>query len=195
MVKNTSGGNKSKNISRKRINESAQQKAFLQKSGDLDLEQYAQVTKVNGSGRFEVLCHDGITRTCHIGGKFRGRNKRDNNVVLNSWLLVGLRKYSDSEPTASVRICDLLCVYDDSDKEQLRNQCPALSVTWRIFTDNDNRMSREGKELAAVPEEGDEFVFMDEATYELDRKTKAATAASDTTIIQMDGEIIDVDDI
>lgn len=204
MVKNTSGGNKNKNVSRKRLNESAQKKTVLQLSADPVLEQYAQVTRVYGNNRCEVLCQDGTRRVCLIGGKFRGRNKRDNHVVLNTWVLVGLRDF-ESDVAENIKNCDLLCVYDDADKEKLRGQCPALLGVWRIFTDNDNRMAREGQKegaLGAIPEDGDDFVFMDDATYEMDAKLSAGTGASASAsatgaraLIQIDDEIVDIDDI
>lgn len=204
MVKNTTGGNKSKNISRKRLNESTQKKTVLQLSTDAILEQYAQVTRIYGNNRCEVLCQDGTKRVCLIGGKFRGRNKRDNHVVLNTWVLVGLRDF-ESDDATNIKNCDLLCVYDDADKEKLRGQCPGLSSIWRIFTDNDNRMAREGREdgVPSGTECTGDFVFMDDATYDMDVKlngggsasASASASATAKTIIQFDSEIVDVDDI
>jgi hypothetical protein len=138
---------------------------------------------------------------CLIGGKFRGRNKRDNHVVLNTWVLAGLRDFESDDPT-NIKNCDLLCVYDDADKEKLRGQCPGLLGVWRIFTDNDNRMAREGRDDGAgMPgaEGADDFVFMDDNAYEMDAKLNGAASASASatakTIIQFDAEIVDVDDI
>ena len=41
--------------------------------------------------RAEVLCIDNISRMLIIRKKFKGRNKRNNMVGLNSWVLAGLR--------------------------------------------------------------------------------------------------------
>ena len=91
MVKNTTGGSKTKGQARKFVN-TAKQPTNIRLSND-DAELYAQVTKMLGNGMCHVLCIDGKTRLCHIRGKFRGRGKRDNLLGNNSWLLIGLREW------------------------------------------------------------------------------------------------------
>ena len=98
MVKNTLGGSKAKGQARKYTNASSKQaKALRVASPDDDSEIYAQVTKYCGSSMCHVLCIDGITRLCHIRGKFRGRSKKDNMVVNGSWILVGLRDWESEK--------------------------------------------------------------------------------------------------
>jgi translation initiation factor 1A len=91
MVKNTTGGSKTKGQARKFVN-SVKQTSNLRISND-ECEVYAQVTKMLGNGMCHVLCIDQQTRLCHIRGKFRGRGKRDNFIGNNSWILVGLREW------------------------------------------------------------------------------------------------------
>ena len=49
----------------------------------------AKVIKVNGNGMYDVICEDKVTRLLVLRKKFKGRNKRDNNITLNSVLLIG----------------------------------------------------------------------------------------------------------
>ena len=38
-----------------------------------EMEEYAQVTKILGDGRFECQCCDGVKRIAHVRGKMRKR--------------------------------------------------------------------------------------------------------------------------
>lgn len=114
MVKNT-GGNKSKRQGRKHI--SAPQQRNLRFKTEED-ESYAVVTKLFGGPNCEVMCMDGILRHCIIRNKFRGRDKKDNNIAPNVWVLVGIRTWEarSDKPQKS----DLLAVYSPNDKAKLR---------------------------------------------------------------------------
>ena len=118
MVKNTTGGSKAKGQARKFAGGSKQSRA-LRVSTD-ESETYALVTAYLGNAMCNVICSDGITRLCHIRGKFRGRGRRDNLVSLGSWLLVGLRDWA-TEKDGKKEQCDLLEVYSETDKENLKN--------------------------------------------------------------------------
>ena len=125
MVKNF-GGNKSKRIARKYINTNSNTNTRkAEKEGEI----YGIITKLYGNGRAEVLCIDNISRILIIRKKFKGRNKRNNNVALNTWVLAGLRLWEviqqDSKET-----CDLLEVYDSSDIEFLKSN---VEEDWKIF--------------------------------------------------------------
>ena len=67
----------------------------------------------------EVMCNDEKQRLCIIRNKFRGRSKRDNNVVSGAWIMVGIRSW-ELLKDGSKQKCDLLEVYNDSEKEQLK---------------------------------------------------------------------------
>ena len=86
MVKNA-GGNKTKGQARKFASGGAKNDK-LRISED-ECEVYAMVEKMLGNGMCHVLCHDGLTRLCHIRGKFRGRGKRDNTVENGACYLSG----------------------------------------------------------------------------------------------------------
>ena len=141
MVKNTTGGSKTKGQARKLIHlDSKTTNKILRISND-SLEIYAQVTKNLGNGMCTVICSDEKTRLCHIRGKFRGRGKRDNLVGLGSWLLVGIREWEkDKDDPKKPQNCDLLEVYTDYDKEKLKSTI--LNINWSNFVSNDNKNNK-----------------------------------------------------
>ena len=121
MVKNLSGGKRAKAASRKGGAPAAVQNTRTAEEGEM----YAVVTKFWGNGLVEVKCTDGQERKCVIRKKFRGRRQRDNQVVLNGAVLVGVRDYESNKET-----CDLLETYSAADVERLNE--PALK---RLFPD------------------------------------------------------------
>ena len=108
MVKNKKGGKGHKRGARKHLNSSLHAPKF--REAKEEGEMYAKITRIFGGGNAEIICNDGITRLLVIRGKFRGRNKRDNNVVQNAMVLVGVRDWevvtAGKKPKA-----DLLFVY------------------------------------------------------------------------------------
>jgi initiation factor 1A len=112
MVKNT-GGNKSKKLASKSFNTSNKTTRFSANIYEL----YAIVNKMMGGNICEVFCIDGITRTCIIRRKFSGKGRRDNWLSKGKWILVGLREWETVNKEKNK--CDLLEVYNDTDKEKL----------------------------------------------------------------------------
>jgi translation initiation factor 1A len=188
MVKNTTGGSKSKGQARKFTG--GRQSSALRISKD-ELELYGMVQKMCGNGMFHVLCIDGKTRLGHIRGKFRGRGKRDNLVGANTWVLIGLREWDDGkEDTKQMGKCDLLEVYSDLDKETLKTRVP--DKNWTLFANEEMKT-----------EETYGFVFQDEnsAEYEklieqemLANQKSSSSAGLKTTGLEEEEEI-DIDDI
>lgn len=139
MVKNQSGGNKSKHLARKHINgigSSTKSDKHLRISEN-ENEMYASVIKTFGNGMCLVRCTDKIERMCIIRNKFRGRNKRDNLILSGGWVLVGLREFESNRdfekgPKTVVdaagrtkkvyQKCDLLEIYTHTEQEKLRLQ-------------------------------------------------------------------------
>jgi initiation factor 1A len=186
MVKNTTGGSKTKGQARKFV--TAAPKNTLRTSHD-ELEVYAQVTKNLGNGMCHVICLDEETRLCHIRGKFRGRGKRDNFIGTGSWLLVGLREWdaTGTKKAGKMENCDVLEVYNDYDKQRLRD---SVSANWSIFTS-----VNEGDNLE-IQLEG--FEFEDNKTTEYHELIDAQMVNSEQTtkIVSIDEEEeIDIDDI
>ncbi len=127
MVKNTAGGCKGKKIARK--DTAAAESRHLRVQMD-ETEMYAQVTTKFGGNELEVMTIDGIKRRCSIRGKFRsGGNRKKNFVTVFCWVLVGLR------PWATDTHCDLLCVYTDTEKHQLKETYHAKN--WQVFDENE----------------------------------------------------------
>ena len=115
MVKNT-GGNKSKRQGRKYVNAPQQRSVrYIKEEGEV----YAIVTKLFGGSNCEVMCMDGKVRICVIRNKFRGRDKRDNTISPNVWVLVGIRDWEAR--IGKPQKCDLLEVYSDGDREKIKS--------------------------------------------------------------------------
>ena len=199
MVKNTTGGNKTKGKARKHL--TAKPSNILRLSHN-KLEQYAQVTKTLGNGMCHVICIDNNTRLCHIRGKFRGRGKRDNFIKTGCWILVGLREWEESgdstESSTALKSkklnnCDLLEVYNDQQKEQLKNN--VSDVNWRTFIINDNKFNN----TYINDEQDDGFEFIDEKEEEYINLINGAESNNDrinkTSINFVEEEEVDIDDI
>ena len=110
MVKNTQGGSRHKSQARKLVNSGLSDNVrFPNEEG----EYVAKVSKMLGNGMCSVnIIYDNELLTnivCHIRGKFRSRNKKNNFVSIGSTILVGLRSW-----TSKISACDLLHVYQDN---------------------------------------------------------------------------------
>ena len=103
MPKNTGmGGNK-----RKKGKKTVQEDRELQYKGES--EEYAQVIKILGDGRFECNCADGVKRIAHVRGKMRKRIWIANGDII----LVSLR---DFEPEK----CDVVEKYKEKEVAKLK---------------------------------------------------------------------------
>ena len=109
MVKNL-GGNKAKRQGRKHTQGDTSYTTRRSVSED---EKYGIITKVYGNGRAEVKCIDNASRLLQIRKKFKGRNKRDNTITPNCWVLVGLRSW-EVRRADDREVCDLLEVYNSN---------------------------------------------------------------------------------
>jgi translation initiation factor IF-1 len=188
MVKNTTGGSKTKGQARKFVNSKASN--TLRISED-ESEVYAQVIKLLGGSMCHVNDAEGKTMLCHIRGKFRGRGKRDNFVGNGTWVLVGLREWekSDKESTKKkLENCDLLEVYNEYDKERLRNT--VTTVNWALFVSNDTKTAHDGDDTG--------IEFSDEKTDEYKELVEAQIQQNNlgkSTSILADDEEVDIEDI
>ena len=117
MVKNSTGGNKSKKQARKTAIQYHQPAKEIRKAKE-DGEMYAAVSKMFGGKECEVMCLDNKLRRCVMRSKFMFRGKAENNLSVGTMILVGLRDW-EVRHTGSER-CDLLEVYSQSEKERLK---------------------------------------------------------------------------
>ena len=191
MVKNTTGGSKSKGFARKNMVKQATQLRIAEEG-----EIYAQAVKIMGGSICRVMDLYGVEMTCHIRGKFRGRGKRDNFIGSGTWLLVGLRHWDGANDLVPGKLkeCDLVEVYSDTEKSRLKNT--ELSVDWSRFIANDNKIISAGDQTTTVQENGIEFTDQSVSEYaDLINSQLANQDGKNTIISTDDGEEIDVDDI
>ena len=107
MVKNTMGGTGTKSLARKHVSGNSGGGTIRLPSGPL--EQIVIVTKMLGNGMCEVFNNDDKRFIAHIRAKFKGRNRRSNDISLNSFILIGIRDWEN--PPKNV---DVIFVYDNS---------------------------------------------------------------------------------
>ena len=120
MVKNKKGGSGHKKMARKNVAPKGGYNKKLRKAVE-EGEMYARVTAMLGGGHARIICADGKERTLVVRGKFRGRNKRDNTLKLNTFVLVGLQSVSFGAVIQKGKLekADLLEVYKEGQKEEL----------------------------------------------------------------------------
>lgn len=107
MVINKKGGNKAKKHKKVANNEEDRKLVF---KDEQQFQEYAQITKVLGSGRFEVQCFDGKTRLSII----RGNMRKKVWVKSGDLILVSLREYEDAK-------CDIIYLYKPKEVNKLKN--------------------------------------------------------------------------
>jgi hypothetical protein len=189
MVRNNFGGNKAKGFARKNLTKRDTALRVADEYGEI----YAQAVKVMGGSIASAIDIDGNPLRAHIRGKFRGRGKRDNFIGPGTWLLVGLHTWEADKSTAKagdIRNCDVLEVYNESDKNRLKTS--VTSVNWSRFIANDTKTLGDDKS----GEDASGIEFADEATQEYQELIAAqSSAGASNSIIMDDGEEIDVDDI
>jgi translation initiation factor IF-1 len=116
MVKNITGGNKSKKQARGSGAAVSQNKNVRKAIEDGEI--YAVVTKINGGNNCQIMCNDGIARCCFIRNKFKSFGKRENTISVGIWILAGVRLWESR--ASGVQKCDLLEVYSDTEKDYLK---------------------------------------------------------------------------
>jgi hypothetical protein len=142
MVKNTTGGSKSKKMANKHVNAPKTDKLRLALE---DGEIYAIVTKNFGNG-VQVITIKNETLFCHIRGRFTGRSRRDNTLAVGSWVLVGLRDWESTKKN-----CDLLEVYSAHEVDRLRK---TVYEDWGALIAGDPTGGAHSGACAAVGEGG-----------------------------------------
>jgi initiation factor 1A len=107
MVKNK-GGNKTKRGARKKIHGETQ-KRTLNEGTTPEGQEYAVVRRINGGGRFGLICADKVERN----GLARPTLKRNKKFIeVNQMILVSLRDFQENS-------CDILDVYTGAEVEFL----------------------------------------------------------------------------
>jgi hypothetical protein len=123
MVKNTTGGTKTKGLARKHVNgRSAGGGRSVLRLPENQLEVIVAVGKMLGNGMCEVFNNDDERFIAHIRNKFKGRHKRSNLISPNLLILCGYREWE--KPFKNL---DVIFIYDDYDINQLRN-IPTITI-------------------------------------------------------------------
>ena len=187
MVKNNTGGNKAKGFARKNMIKKTTALRVANDEGEI----YAQAIKVMGGSIASAIDINGNPLRVHIRGKFRGRGKRDNFISPNTWILVGLHEWQGDKSSGGIIDCDILEVYNDSDKVRLINSIN--HIDWSIFIMNDSKTigdnENKNKDTSGI-------TFADDDTQEYDKLiTEQISQNVKMSIITEDNEIINVDDI
>jgi len=189
MVKNF-GGKNSKKIGRKYVSSYTKGGNKLRFTQDED-EIYACVSKMLGNGMCHVLCCDNVQRICIIRNKFRGRGKRDNNLSLGTYVIIGKRSW-ETNCNAENSKCDLIEVYNDNEIKKLKNE--VVDINWNMFKQIENLGL-----VSNVDDNLDEDVFEftndkynDKLANEIENELEIT--ANDNTFLQDDNNV-DIDDI
>ena len=136
-VKNKTGGNKAKKQGRKHVAVPTTRRVrFSEDDGEI----YGCCEKIVGGGMIVIKCIDDKQRLCVIRKKFRGRHKSDNRLAIGTWVLVGSRDFETAKKD-KLEKCDLLEVYKDSEKDQLKQHSP--SKPWHLFAKIGNVVENE----------------------------------------------------
>ena len=119
MVKNNTGGNKSKKGARKNIGlNSGGNTQDVRRVTDKG-EMYAAVMKIYSSRRCDVMGTDGTTYQCNVRGKFlKSKRGGNNSLAVGVWILIGFYEWEvrgDGSKT-----CDLLEIYTPIEKDKLK---------------------------------------------------------------------------
>jgi translation initiation factor IF-1 len=121
MVKNTTGGTRTKGLARKHQGGGGGG-GHLRIPED-ELEKVAYVSKMLGNGMCQVYINDNKDPLiAHIRKKFSGRHKRSNLIATGTCLLIGLRDWEKP-----FKNCDVINVYDHHDLTTVLN-LPAIKT-------------------------------------------------------------------
>ncbi len=91
MVKNSNGGGNAKKQGRKYQQKKSSEKEEVRQILD-PMERIVEVIEMMG-GTICKIKMEGEDRKCHIGGRFRGRNKRSNYIEKGLMIIVGIREW------------------------------------------------------------------------------------------------------
>lgn len=165
MVRNKKGGSGHKKMARKNVKPAGGYKSRKLRKVSEEGEIYARITAISGGGHAVILCSDRKVRTLVIRGKFRGRNKRDNTIKVNTFVIAGLRSVSMGEVVATNKKekADLIYVYNENDFDELK-EIPAIMG---IMSDEKKSQINTDKQSGfifdhddGIPEDDDEKVIV-----------------------------------
>jgi len=107
MVVNKKGGNKTKK--QKKVTDHEDNRQIILKDIE-QMQEYAQIVKPFGNGRFEANCFDGKTRLAHARGNLK---KKKMFVKTGNVVLISLREFENAK-------CDILAIYNQKEIKELK---------------------------------------------------------------------------
>jgi len=143
MVKNETGGKRSKQIARKTIEtpQTSQRVRYIEQPGEM----YAICTAKFGGRNIQVMCHDGISRRCIIRNKFM-KLKGDNSIAIGTWLMVGI--YEWEKRVDCSKTCDVLEVYLRSEREKIKQNVNISVIKHIVGVSDALEDNKKGNELS-----------------------------------------------
>jgi hypothetical protein len=140
------------------------------------------------------MCHittsTNLTLLGHIRNKFRGQNKRHNNISVLSFVLVGLREWETVQKS-----CDILYIYDEREIETFHS-FPALKLDMLFKLRVQSFVSSSS---STTNHDADLFQFKDNTNDEYDdnmpTKSILSTTNTNTQSMLSTEDKIDIDDI
>ena len=167
MVKNNTGGNKSKKQARKGVAlpTAVQNVRYVSETGEM----YAVITTIFGGKNCQVMCDDGISRRCTIRRKFMMSRRGDNMIAAGTWVMVGL--YDWEKRSDGTQTCDIIEVYSPGEKEKLKQTVNAkllhhVVTASNVFDGNKN---------------GNEFLFSNTLAYNEEEEVQDEDEDDDIT--------------
>jgi translation initiation factor IF-1 len=141
MVKNISGGSKSKKMASKDFKNKLNNHKLRTSNNELEI--YSIITEKLGGSHIRAVGIDGKNYMVHIGGKFR--NERINKY---DFILLGIRDWQSPVDTTSKKtiMTDLLEIYNEQEKMKLLK---INGLNWNVLLQNDNQliMKNDGDEI------------------------------------------------
>ena len=133
-------------------------------------QEYAKITRVNGSGRYQLFCFDGKERL----GICAGNIKRKTRFGLNDIILVSLWEFQDTK-------CSIIRKYEQEESRKLKDQGE--------FPDN----IKLEEENTFMCDEIDSVQFTYDNPPDSDEEDKSKEEKKDSS--DSEEEVIDLDDI
>jgi len=132
MVKNKTGGNKSKKLSNKRVQEQANRDFITKKE---EGQVYARIVKYQGGSPpiVDLMCSDGKERVGVVCKKLKRMRMFCNKDDI---VLVNLRDYQDKR-------CDVIWVYDEYGIKRLEKEKEITTVFSGVRTTGETQLSNE----------------------------------------------------
>lgn len=127
MVRNVTGGNKTKGMSRKEL--AVKETNHFLRIPEPD-EILAVAQRRPDGNHFKAKLENGVEITVYMRNKFSGKNKKDNFIDKDTFVLIAQQSFATAKGKERY---DLLEVYSDSEIMQLRSNTKFTGVIENLF--------------------------------------------------------------